>query len=173
MTDLRKWVDPLGISRPRRGVAPNLAAAPPAAMLPLRQASPGDEPLDTRSIPCGCRSANAAWMSATREPIDAAAPPLPWIPSALGSRPVPGVCGRRLSERLGRYGRLQAHRQRSWRASTTLETALMATRREDLQLGTDADYVHGCACRECREHQRICMAATANTRLWRRRVQGS
>jgi hypothetical protein len=35
----------------------------------------------------------------------------------------------------------------------------MATRREDLQLGTNAAYVHGCACRECREHQRICMAS--------------
>jgi hypothetical protein len=51
-----------------------------------------------------------------------------------------------------------AHRQRSWRASTTLETALMATVGEDLRLGTNAAYVYGCACRECGEHQRICMA---------------
>jgi hypothetical protein len=46
-----------------------------------------------------------------------------------------------------------------WLSTTTLETALMATRREDLRLGTNAAYVHGCACRECREHQRICMAS--------------
>jgi hypothetical protein len=42
--------------------------------------------------------------------------------------------------------------------STVLEAALTATRRADLQRGTNAAYVHGCVCRECREHQRIRMA---------------
>jgi hypothetical protein len=41
-----------------------------------------------------------------------------------------------------------------WR--TALE-ALMATRREDLEHGTNAAYVAGCVCKECREHQRIRM----------------
>jgi hypothetical protein len=33
----------------------------------------------------------------------------------------------------------------------------MATRRDDLEHGTNAAYVHGCVCSECREHQRIRM----------------
>ncbi len=39
-----------------------------------------------------------------------------------------------------------------------MDTALAATRREDLQHGTNAAYVYGCVCSECREHQRITMA---------------
>ena len=42
--------------------------------------------------------------------------------------------------------------------SAALEAALMATRRDDLQHGTNAAYVHGCVCKECREHQRLRMA---------------
>ena len=42
--------------------------------------------------------------------------------------------------------------------SGALEAALMATRRGDLQHGTNAAYVAGYNCRECREHQRIRMA---------------
>jgi hypothetical protein len=42
--------------------------------------------------------------------------------------------------------------------SKNLEAALMASRRGDLQHGTNAAYVQGCVCRECREHQRIRMA---------------
>jgi hypothetical protein len=40
---------------------------------------------------------------------------------------------------------------REW--SAALEAALTATRRDDLQHGTNAAYVHGCVCLECREHQ--------------------
>jgi hypothetical protein len=39
-----------------------------------------------------------------------------------------------------------------WTAA--LEAALTATRRDDLKHGTNAAYVHGCVCSECREHQR-------------------
>ena len=42
--------------------------------------------------------------------------------------------------------------------SEQLEATLTATRRDDLQHGTNAAYVRGCACAECREHQRIRMA---------------
>jgi hypothetical protein len=42
--------------------------------------------------------------------------------------------------------------------STALETALMASRRDVLKHGSNAAYVAGCVCRECREHQRIRMA---------------
>jgi hypothetical protein len=42
--------------------------------------------------------------------------------------------------------------------SKNLETALTATRRDNLQHGTNAAYVTGCACRECRAHQRIRLA---------------
>jgi hypothetical protein len=42
--------------------------------------------------------------------------------------------------------------------SEKLDIALTATRRDDLQHGTNAAYVHGCVCSECREHQRIRMA---------------
>jgi hypothetical protein len=35
-----------------------------------------------------------------------------------------------------------------------LDAALTATRRDDLEHGTNAAYVHGCVCSECREHQR-------------------
>ena len=42
--------------------------------------------------------------------------------------------------------------------STELEAALTATRRDDLEHGTNAAYVAGCTCKECREHQRQRMA---------------
>ena len=42
--------------------------------------------------------------------------------------------------------------------SAALEAALTASRREDLKHGTNAAYVHGCVCKECREHQRVRMA---------------
>jgi hypothetical protein len=41
--------------------------------------------------------------------------------------------------------------------SEKLEAALTTTRRDDLEHG-NAAYVHGCACSECRTHQRIRMA---------------
>jgi hypothetical protein len=42
--------------------------------------------------------------------------------------------------------------------SEQLEAALTATRRDDLQHGTNAAYVRGCVCKECRAHQRRRMA---------------
>ena len=42
--------------------------------------------------------------------------------------------------------------------SAALDAALAATRRDDLRHGTNAAYVAGCVCKECREHQRIRMA---------------
>jgi hypothetical protein len=42
--------------------------------------------------------------------------------------------------------------------ATALEAALTAMRRDDLKHGTNAAYVSGSVCRECREHQRIRMA---------------
>jgi len=42
--------------------------------------------------------------------------------------------------------------------SEALEAALTATRRADLRHGTNAAYVTGCVCKECREHQRQRMA---------------
>jgi hypothetical protein len=44
---------------------------------------------------------------------------------------------------------------REW--SETLEAALWATRRDDLEHGTNSAYVWGCVCSECREHQRVRM----------------
>jgi hypothetical protein len=41
--------------------------------------------------------------------------------------------------------------------STALEAALTASRRVDLQHGTNA-YLAGCVCKECRQHQRVRMA---------------
>ncbi len=43
-----------------------------------------------------------------------------------------------------------------WAAA--LETALTATRRDDLRHGTNAAYLHGCVCKECPAHQRQRMA---------------
>jgi hypothetical protein len=39
-----------------------------------------------------------------------------------------------------------------------LEAALTATRRGDLKHGTNAAYVAGCVCKDCRQHQRQRMA---------------
>lgn len=41
--------------------------------------------------------------------------------------------------------------------SENLEAALISTRRDDLQHGTNAAYVRGCVCSECRAHQRMRM----------------
>jgi hypothetical protein len=49
-----------------------------------------------------------------------------------------------------------AKTDREW--SEKVEAALTATRRDDLQHGTNAAYIHGCVCRECRQHQRRPMA---------------
>jgi hypothetical protein len=46
--------------------------------------------------------------------------------------------------------------------SEKLDTALTAARRNDLEHGTNAAYVHGCVCRECREHQQIRMRRGRN-----------
>jgi hypothetical protein len=43
--------------------------------------------------------------------------------------------------------------------SAVLDAALIATRRDDLKHGTNAAYVAGCVCKDCREHQRIRMAS--------------
>jgi Zn ribbon nucleic-acid-binding protein len=45
--------------------------------------------------------------------------------------------------------------------SENLEAALTATRRDDIEHGTNAAYVAGCVCSKCREHQRIRMARSA------------
>ena len=37
--------------------------------------------------------------------------------------------------------------------ATVLEAALTAARRDDLEHGTNAAYVAGCVCSDCREHQ--------------------
>jgi hypothetical protein len=42
--------------------------------------------------------------------------------------------------------------------SAALYAALTATRRQDLQHGTNAAYAQGCVCNECRAHQRSRMA---------------
>jgi hypothetical protein len=42
--------------------------------------------------------------------------------------------------------------------SAALEAALTAARRDDLTHGTNAAYVAGCVCKDCREHQRRRMA---------------
>lgn len=39
--------------------------------------------------------------------------------------------------------------------SEKLEAALTATRRDDLQHGTNAAYVQGCVCSECRERDPV------------------
>lgn len=49
---------------------------------------------------------------------------------------------------------------REW--AEKLETALTAARRNDLKHGTNAAYVHGCVCQECREHQQIRMRRGRN-----------
>jgi hypothetical protein len=41
--------------------------------------------------------------------------------------------------------------------SEKLEAALTAARRDDLEHGTNAAYVHGCVCGECRDHQQVRM----------------
>jgi hypothetical protein len=47
--------------------------------------------------------------------------------------------------------------------SAALEEALTSTRRDDLKHGTNAAYVAGCVCKECREHQRQRMAKPKGT----------
>jgi hypothetical protein len=42
--------------------------------------------------------------------------------------------------------------------SAALDATLTATRRDDLHHGTNAAYVQGCVCKDCREHQRQRMA---------------
>jgi hypothetical protein len=46
--------------------------------------------------------------------------------------------------------------------SAALEAALTASRRHDLQHGTNAAYLAGCVCGECRSHQRVRMAKQRN-----------
>jgi hypothetical protein len=41
--------------------------------------------------------------------------------------------------------------------SEKLDAALTASRREDLEHGTNAAYLHGCVCSDCRTHQQVRM----------------
>jgi hypothetical protein len=50
----------------------------------------------------------------------------------------------------------QTKTEHEW--SAALDAALKATRRTDLQHGTNAAYVAGCVCKDCRDHQRQRMA---------------
>jgi hypothetical protein len=43
--------------------------------------------------------------------------------------------------------------------SEELDAALTSSRRDDLEHGTNAAYVHGCVCSDCREYQRRRMAS--------------
>jgi hypothetical protein len=52
--------------------------------------------------------------------------------------------------------------------STTLEAALTASRRSDLKHGTNAAYVAGCVCKECRAYQSIRMGRRARLTASRR-----
>ena len=80
----------------------------------------------------GCRSRNAgnSWRSST------AASPL-------------GLCSHLSLTPNQVRGLTKTHEE--W--STALEKALTATRRDDLKHGTNAAYVAGCVCWDCREHR--------------------
>jgi hypothetical protein len=52
-----------------------------------------------------------------------------------------------------RHGVTAPKTDQEW--SAALEAALTISRRDDLDHGTNVAYVHGCVCKECREHQRI------------------
>ena len=41
--------------------------------------------------------------------------------------------------------------------SEKLDAALTAARREDIQHGTNAAYIHGCVCKDCRTYQLVRM----------------
>jgi hypothetical protein len=41
-----------------------------------------------------------------------------------------------------------------------LEAALTASRRDDLEHGTNSAYLHGCVCSDCRRHQQVRMGST-------------
>jgi hypothetical protein len=47
--------------------------------------------------------------------------------------------------------------------SEKLETALTVGRRDDLVHGTNAAYIHGCVCSECRAHQQLRMGRNRNS----------
>jgi hypothetical protein len=44
--------------------------------------------------------------------------------------------------------------------SERLDAALTASRRDDLEHGTNAAYLHGCVCSDCRMHQQVRMGRT-------------
>ena len=74
-------------------------------------------------------------------------PRLPKGARSLGTVPQTSQCADTAPQRV--WG--LAKTDQGW--STTLEVALTAARRDDLEHGTNAAYVHGCVCRDCREHQ--------------------
>src|SRR5687768_13272767 len=45
--------------------------------------------------------------------------------------------------------------------SAKLETALTASRRDDLEHGTNSAYLHGCVCSDCRTHQQVRQGRTS------------
>lgn len=75
-----------------------------------------------------------------------------WPPALAGHS---GRCSVILASPLTRCGDWPRPIDPEW--SEKLETALTAARRNDLKDGTNAAYVHGCVCEECREHQQIRM----------------
>jgi len=70
-----------------------------------------------------------------------------------------GTAGAVQAQRILDIARQEGTLQPSPSAFTTVRVAaLTATRRDDLQHGINAAYVHGCVCSDCRTHQRIRMA---------------
>ena len=59
---------------------------------------------------------------------------------------------------IGYRGQHDAEADDRHRGGIHKQCFLTATRRDDLKHGTNAAYVAGCACNECREHQRQRMA---------------
>ncbi len=49
--------------------------------------------------------------------------------------------------------------------ATALDAALTAARRDDLEHGTNAAYIRGCVCKECREYQLVRMGRLRPTQL--------
>ena len=46
--------------------------------------------------------------------------------------------------------------------STALDAALTSARRDDLEHGTNAAYIHGCVCKDCRTYQLVRMGRNRN-----------
>ena len=176
LSSVRQAASACNVSPPvvRRWLSLGLLSAPPWTVEQLRRVRDRTDPQRRRLGPSAAHGTMARWNSgcscaACRQMQSDAArtrgrrKAQERVPPEVRQRLLDAIyAGQSFRRALGDLGLTSnqiwelTKTDKEWLAA--LDAVLAATRRDDLRHGTNAAYVAGCVCSECREHQRIRMA---------------